>query len=574
MATLRLPEMQRNVRALQRYLAVIAAFVALFSALFHVLMVYEGQQHSWLTGVYWTLTVMSTLGFGDITFHSDLGRAFSIIVLLTGNILLLVVLPFAFIRFFYAPWLEAQIRLTAPRDLDPAVREHVIVCVYNDLARALIDRLRAQNLPYVVIEPDATKALALHGQGISVMSRENDASDTYVALRAESARLIVANCDDPTNTNITLTIREHAKAVPIVAMAEDKDAIDILELSGASHVVALKHRLGEQLVARVRAGLASAHVVGTFRGLSVAELPARDAGVVGKTIAESQLRERAGLNVIGYWERGQLHPARASTVLSENAVLVIAGTKERLDALDAHLPSRPDDDKPVLVIGGGRVGRATLRALQARGLRAEVLEVNPALAEQLRPLAERVIIGDGANISVMMEADITNISNVILTTHDDGINIYLAVYCRKLNPSSRIISRVTHERNMEAIHRAGADFALSEIALGASAIMALYHEREAVFGGEQIDLFVEPVPGWLDGRTLAESGIGVRTGLTVIGIEMGEELIEAPGASTVLHVGAQLCLLGTTEQHQQLTRWFTSSQAKDTDAIRPPRSHT
>ena len=42
----------------------------------------EGQAHSWLTGLYWTLTVMSTLGFGDITFHSDLGRAFSIVVLM------------------------------------------------------------------------------------------------------------------------------------------------------------------------------------------------------------------------------------------------------------------------------------------------------------------------------------------------------------------------------------------------------------------------------------------------------------------------------------------------------------
>jgi transaldolase / glucose-6-phosphate isomerase len=36
----------------------------------------EGREHSWITGVYWTLTVMSTLGFGDITFETDLGRLF------------------------------------------------------------------------------------------------------------------------------------------------------------------------------------------------------------------------------------------------------------------------------------------------------------------------------------------------------------------------------------------------------------------------------------------------------------------------------------------------------------------
>lgn len=69
-----------------------------------------------MTGFYWTLVVMSTLGFGDITFTSDIGRAFSVLVLLSGVILLLILLPFVFIKFF-APWMEAQARSRAPREL-------------------------------------------------------------------------------------------------------------------------------------------------------------------------------------------------------------------------------------------------------------------------------------------------------------------------------------------------------------------------------------------------------------------------------------------------------------------------
>lgn len=75
----------------------------------------EGQEHSWITGLYWTLTVMSTLGFGDITFTSDIGRLFTVVVLVSGIVLLLMVLPFAFIRHFYAPWLEEQTKRRAPR---------------------------------------------------------------------------------------------------------------------------------------------------------------------------------------------------------------------------------------------------------------------------------------------------------------------------------------------------------------------------------------------------------------------------------------------------------------------------
>ena len=43
---------------------------------------------------------MSTLGFGDITFHSDLAHGFTIVPV-TG-IMLLIVLPFAIVRFSYA----------------------------------------------------------------------------------------------------------------------------------------------------------------------------------------------------------------------------------------------------------------------------------------------------------------------------------------------------------------------------------------------------------------------------------------------------------------------------------------
>mgnify|MGYP006142044021 CR=1 FL=1 len=78
-------EMRANLRALLKYLVLLVALVTLYAVLFHVIKVrVEGEQHSWITGFYWTLVVMTTLGFGDITFTSDIGRLFSIVVLLSG----------------------------------------------------------------------------------------------------------------------------------------------------------------------------------------------------------------------------------------------------------------------------------------------------------------------------------------------------------------------------------------------------------------------------------------------------------------------------------------------------------
>ena len=99
----------------------VVGLIVLYAVLFHVIKVrVEGEQHSWITGFYWTLVVMTTLGFGDVTFTSDIGRLFSIVVLLSGVVLLLVMLPFMFISLFYAPWLEARVRMRAPREVPRA----------------------------------------------------------------------------------------------------------------------------------------------------------------------------------------------------------------------------------------------------------------------------------------------------------------------------------------------------------------------------------------------------------------------------------------------------------------------
>ncbi|EKB47342.1 potassium channel family protein [Cecembia lonarensis] len=118
---------RRNFITLIRFFIVLAILVISFSVIFHLLMAQEGQKHTWLTGIYWTLTVMSTLGFGDITFDSDIGRFFSVIVLLTGMLFLLILFPFTFINFFYSPWMKAQEQAKVPRELPEETKGHVFL---------------------------------------------------------------------------------------------------------------------------------------------------------------------------------------------------------------------------------------------------------------------------------------------------------------------------------------------------------------------------------------------------------------------------------------------------------------
>jgi len=545
-----------NLQALLRTLIILAVFVGLFSVLFHVLMAWEGQEHSWLTGVYWTLTTMSTLGFGDITFQSDLGRAFSLVVLLSGLVLLMIVLPFAFIRYFYAPWIEAQVHSKTPREVPPEMQGHVIICNYDAIARELIHRLEVRGFEYVVIEPDPAKALAYTSDGVTVVRGTATAAETLAAVGAERARLVVVNVADATNSNITLALREHAPDIPIATFVDDIDALDVLEMSGADHVVALKHRMGEHLAAHALVGAETAHRVGSIGSLIIAEFSTQFTEFAGRTIQESGLRATTGLNVVGVWERSQIQPASPNRKLGNDDVIVVVGTEEQMDVLDEDILVPEPSSDPILLIGGGRVGHAAAEALTAQGQVVHVIEQDETLAASLEPVTDRVVIGNAANLDVMLDAGIRDTPSVLLSTHDDATNIFLAVYARRLNPGCRIVSRVTHEFNLDAVHRAGANFVLSESSLGAQVMVRVLLRGELIAIGENVEIFSVRLPDSLHAVPLAESGIGSKTGLQVVGLERNGKTLGTPSKDTRLVSGMDLLLMGTREQRQKFRELF------------------
>ena len=549
---------RQNIRALLKYLLFLLAIIAVYSVIFHLIMLYvEGRYHSWITGIYWTLTVMTTLGFGDITFTSDLGRAFSILVLLSGILLLLILLPFMFIRLFYAPWLEAQVRLKAPRELPEDSAGHVIICTYDPITPGLVDRLRLHGIPYCVIEPDYNVAARMHGEGISVVAGEIDSRATYQKLRASRARLVFANSSDTVNTNIVLTVREVAPEVPIIARVEDEDSIDILELSGCNHVLPLHQKLGARLASRINAGHAQSHVIGNIRDLLVADFAVHNTPLVGRKLGDIALEKAAGIKIVAVWEKGTLLPARADTLLTKDSVAVVIGTAQQMLELDTFLVIYDTNYNPALVIGGGKVGRATALALKQQGIPVNLLERNEALRDRLEECADRVFIGDAADRQVLMHAGLEKSPSVVLTTNDDAMNIYLAVYCRRLNPELRIVSRITHERNTEAIYRAGADFAISYASLGAEDAFAHLHSRQLLIIGEGFELFSVSVPSSLYGQTLGATQIGARTGLNVVAVQQDGRMLTNPPQSTRLTPESELVMLGSINCRQAFTRVFS-----------------
>lgn len=539
---------------LARFILVLIALVSLFSLSFHYIMSYEGRSYSWVTGIYWTLTVMSTLGFGDITFHSDVGKLFSLLVLMSGIVFLLILLPFTFIEFFYAPWIKAHNAARAPTKLIESTRGHVIITHFDGVTRTLIAKLKQYKHPYVLLVPELTEALNLHDQGYKVMLGDLDSPKTYELALADKAVMVIATASDQVNANVASTVREVSDNVPIVATANVPASLDILELAGCTQVLELCEMMGRGLARRVFDGKQLAHPIGRFGDVIIAEAMVRDTSLVGKKLRDSNLRALTGINVLGSWERGAFQTVSPDMDITAKTILVVAGSEEQIKHYNEMFQSHQAIDAPIVIIGGGRVGRATARAIKARGLDYRIVEKSPDLIRD----PDKYVLGDGANLEILEEAGVRRAPVVIITTHDDDMNIYLTIFCRKLRPDVEILSRSNLERNVATLHRVGSDFVLSYAAIGANTMINLLGRMNILMMTEGLDIFEVRVPPQMVGKSVAECDIQKKTGCTVVALRVAEQSEVMLDPYMELPVNGRLILIAAPEAEQRFLKQFGS----------------
>ena len=192
--------------------------------------------------------------------------------------------------------------------------------------------------------------------------------------------------------------------MPTITNADDDDSLDILRLAGSTHTFQFTKMLGQVLARRVLGLSMQANIIGQFDELRIAEAPAMRSPLQGQTLAQSRLRELTGVNVVGLWEQGRFHLPSPTTVIGPSTVLVLAGSQEQLRAYDKFVGSSETDrseQKPVLVLGGGRVGMSVAQTLGGRGIDYRVVEKKARTMDD-----ERIIQGSAVDLDVLIEAGI------------------------------------------------------------------------------------------------------------------------------------------------------------------------
>ncbi len=501
----------------------------------------EGEVRSLADSVLWAAETLTTTGYGrDNHWSHPVMVALVVLVQFTGVGLTFMAFSLVIVPFFEQRF-EGRLPRTAPKQ-----RDYILIYRYGPAVASLLHELKRAKQAYVLLEEDDATGRRLLDRGEPVVVSNTEEHETDPAL-FQRARALVANGTDQQNAALVLTARQLGFRGEIVALVERQLHRKPILLAGADSAYTPLHAL-----AAAMAGLAGERIPPRLAGLGMlsdalrsAELRVDGSSVLaGMTLAQTDIRAQTGATIIGLWRGGDFvaHPP-ASTMIDPGTILMAVGSPaaiDRLSALATPLPRRG----PTIICGHGEVGTKVAELMRDAGESIVVIDLT---------MHEGVDIqGDALDQSVLQRADIQHARAVVLAMSDDSATLFAASVVRDVAPDVPIIARVDRAQNVERIHRAGADFALS-LSQVAGELLA-----QRILGQEWVSLearakLVRAQAGALIGQNPVSARIGRQTGCSVVAVQRGEEIVVEFSPSFRIEEGDMLHVCGP---EPELERFF------------------
>ncbi len=476
----------------------------------------EGESRGFWESLMSVVETLTTTGYGNDN-HWDhwAMNAYMIFLQLSGLCIFMLIFP-----LYFLPFLERRFEQKLPI-ADDKIKGHIIIYRNSQAISTVLPELERLGMPVLIIEEDELEARRLVEHDHRVIHRQLD-DEALKAAGLLRARTLIANGDDGENATLALAARQLGFEGDIISFVTDASFVEPLMVAGSDEVLAPRNLLAVALAARaserVSPTIAGAHQLGYKLEIYQTRIQP-DCALAGQTLAEAAIGARTDAIVIGQWIGGKLKTdVSAMTRIESGGILVVAGSHESIEKLSKLVKgARPvSRDAHFVVIGAGEVGSQVTELLRAAGEKVIVIDRNAG--------EEVDVVADIKQLSSLGKVDIEHAQTVILAVDSDISTLFATLIIRDSCGGVPILARVNEGENLEKIHRAGADFALSFSQVAGSLLARRLLGREAFELDPELKL-IRIAANQLTGLRPNELDIRSKTGCSVIAVERGDVLV-------------------------------------------------
>lgn len=296
----------------------------------------------WFDALYMTVMTITTVGYGEVHKLDTAGRAFTIVLMLSG-IFTLFYAAGELIRAIVNGEVQSALGKYRMEQSLARLNYHVIICGHGRMGRLVCQEFENGGVPYVVV--DRAEVLAEFKSKKHGIALAGDAtSDDVLRLAGiDRARALVAVLGtDADNLFITMSARLLNEELFIVARAENEHSKAKLQRAGANRSVSPYAIGGERVAGAVMRPAVVDFIELATRSehidLQIEEtLIVPHSRLVGASLKDSQLRQEYGLIIVAIKkpEGAMVFNPPPETQLAAGDVLITLGPRKQLDQLEA-----------------------------------------------------------------------------------------------------------------------------------------------------------------------------------------------------------------------------------------------
>ncbi len=321
-------------------------FLILFLILFSSLGFMFIEKWSFFKSLWFTVVTISTVGYGDTTPQTNLGKAFDMLIIISA-ISLFAYSASSIAALLIEGNIAAYIRYKRLKKMIETLKDHVIICGLGKTGSIVAKELKREGIPFVAIDKDESKLEKAKEQIPGILAILGDATeDTVLNLAGirKAKFVVVTTQSDADNIFMIASAKTLNPKVKIIARASDEQAALKMKRVGATEVVP-QDVIGATRMAAYIIHPAVVNFLDLLQhsgdlALKIEEVfVPENSHFCGRLLKELMIPSKTGAIIIGIKRKdGEfiISPTSAQMILPGD-ILIVLGRKENIEKLKKYV---------------------------------------------------------------------------------------------------------------------------------------------------------------------------------------------------------------------------------------------